>query len=794
MKSIAFKLRLANLLPLVVLVVFAILIVAGKKTDLMNERKLKTRHLVEAAYGVLDYYHQQEKQGVLSGEGARKAAAETVKALRYENAEYFWINDLGVPVPKMVMHPTVPSLDGKVLDAAKFNCATSMQEGINGRVETTDGKMNLFVAFNTVVNKAGHGYVTYLWPKPKQGGGATDEIFPKMSYVKKFEPWGWVIGSGIYIDDIDALYWKMVWSFSLIVLLIGAALYALSTFIARSIAQPIADAARGMGEIEVSGDLRRRLPETGGVEAVGIARAFNKLVVDQFEKTEAILARLQSAKDAVDDANQGLASLLDNSGQGFLSFGADLVIDAQYSLACETMLGGSPAGRNAADVFFHDDIAKSKLFNTIISSVLDESDLSTRENMLSLLPVEIQHNDVILKAEYKTLENGKFMVILTDITEERRMAAMLQSERCHLELIVMAVSDSRNFFDTIDAFREFLAQGLPHMLNGTAAPKILVKELYREIHTYKGLLNQFSFPSTPKVLHDIETHLSNLLSLDNTLTRKMIAEIVSPDILQAPFDKDIAVLSEALGEEFLAHGENIILSGDQALQLEKIAIRLLRGEAVDASVAEIRTLLNEIVILRKVSFVDALMGFDGLVRQMAERMEKEVSPIEVKGGGDVWIDPYTYRPFLRSLVHVFRNSVAHGIESPDARWEAEKDEAGKITCSVTVEGNTIKLTIADDGAGINLDALRQRVVAAGICNATEAADMADDEVAKFIFMDNISTQKEVTELAGRGVGLAAVMNETKNMGGEVMVKTVAGQGTEFLFTLPLHQGIQSEEV
>lgn len=498
---------------------------------------------------------------------------------------------------------------------------------------------------------------------------------------------------------------------------------------------------------------------------------------------------LLRAKEIAEGANQGLKSLLDNSGQGFLSFGADLVIDAQYSLACETMLGGSPAGRNAADVFFHDDVAKAKLFRTIISSVLDESDLSTRENMLSLLPVEIQHNDVILKVEYKLLESGKFMLVLTDITEERRMAEMLRSERCNLELIVLAVSDSRNFFDTIESFREFLAQGLPHMLDGTAEPPILAKELYREIHTYKGLLNQFSFPSTPKVLHDIETHLSGLLSLGHTLTRKMIAELVPPEILQAPFDKDIAILSDALGEEFLAHGENIILSSDQALQLEKMAIRLLRGEAVDVSVSEMRALLDEIIILRKVSFAEVLMGFDSMVRQIAERMEKEVSPIEVKGGTDIWVDPYTYRPFLRSLVHVFRNSVAHGIESPDARLEAEKDEAGKITCSVAVEGSTIRLTIADDGAGVNLDALRQRVVAAGICNATEAADMADDEVAKFIFMDNISTQQVVTELSGRGVGLAAVLNETKNMGGEVVVKTVSGQGTEFLFTLPLGQGV-----
>ncbi|EKD89173.1 MAG: hypothetical protein ACD_34C00166G0001, partial [uncultured bacterium] len=374
---------------------------------------------------------------------------------------------------------------------------------------------------------------------------------------------------------------------------------------------------------------------------------------------------LQKAKELAEEANLGLASLLDNSGQGFLSFGPDMVIDTQYSLACEAMLGWSPSGRNAADVFFHGDAAKADLFRTIISSVLDESDPYIRDSMLSLLPVEILRGNAILKAEYKILDNGKFMAILTDITEERRMAAMLHTERCRLELIVMAVSDSRNFFDTVDAFREFLAHGLPRMLDGTAAPKILARGLYREIHTYKGLLNQFSFPGTPKALHDIETCLSGLLSLDDALTREMVAELVSPDTLQVPFDEDIAVLSDALGEEFLAHGENIILSGDQALQLEKLAIRLLRGDTVDASVAEMRTLLNEIITLRKVSFGDVLMGFDGMIRQTAERMEKEVAPIEVTGGDDVWIDPYIYRPFLRSLVHVFRNTVAHGIESPD---------------------------------------------------------------------------------------------------------------------------------
>ena len=104
-----------------------------------------------------------------------------------------------------------------------------------------------------------------------------------------------------------------------------------------------------------------------------------------------------------------------------------------------------------------------------------------------------------------------------------------------------------------------------------------------------------------------------------------------------------------------------------------------------------------------------------------------------------------------------------------------------------VHDNTIHLCIADDGAGIKLENLRQSAVAKGIYSADQVAQMSDDALAQIIFMDNISTQHKVSDLAGRGIGLAAVMSETKNAGGEVLVKTVAGKGTQFLFTLPLLQ-------
>jgi signal transduction histidine kinase/CheY-like chemotaxis protein len=184
---------------------------------------------------VLAYYHGLQQAGILGEDAAKKAAMDTIRRMRYDRKEYFWINDFTTPVPRMVMHPTVPELDGKILDAAKFNCATSLQAGISGPVEKTDGKKNLFVAFNEVANRAGEGFVTYDWPKPKAGGGVTDELYAKLSFVKKFDGWHWLIGSGIYIDDVESIFWQRAAYLISVILLATAAIGTLLIVLTRGI-------------------------------------------------------------------------------------------------------------------------------------------------------------------------------------------------------------------------------------------------------------------------------------------------------------------------------------------------------------------------------------------------------------------------------------------------------------------------------------------------------------------------------------------------------------------------------
>lgn len=179
---------LGGLISFLGLLMVSVVALFLEKSTMLEDRKLKTRHLVESAHTLVLHYQELEKSGALDRPAAQAAAMQAVKSLRYEGKDYFWIHDLGTPVPTMLMHPTVPSLNGKVLDAPVFNSATTVQNGLQGPVvRTTDGKKNIFVAFNEVVSQAGEGFVTYNWSKPKVGGGTTEELYEKLSYVKKID-------------------------------------------------------------------------------------------------------------------------------------------------------------------------------------------------------------------------------------------------------------------------------------------------------------------------------------------------------------------------------------------------------------------------------------------------------------------------------------------------------------------------------------------------------------------------------------------------------------------------------
>ncbi|WP_060481924.1 methyl-accepting chemotaxis protein [Pseudomonas sp. NBRC 111119] len=265
--SISSRLWLILLVSVAMLVVLGLLMLRQIHGDLYQAKAEKTRHVVQTAAGVLAYYQGLEAAGTLSREAAQQQALQVVRALRYDHDDYFWINDLG---PRMVMHPTNPKLDGQDLSG----------------IRDPDG----FAVFNEMVALARHqdaGPVNYRWPKP----GASEPV-AKTSYIQLFKPWGWIIGSGVYIDGVQAEFARQVRDASLLGLVIALVLALVVRLIARSIARPLQEAVEAMGTI-ASGesDLTRRLDTHGRDEITHLGEHFNRFN----GKLQGVVGQLQGA-------------------------------------------------------------------------------------------------------------------------------------------------------------------------------------------------------------------------------------------------------------------------------------------------------------------------------------------------------------------------------------------------------------------------------------------------------------------------------------------------------------------
>lgn len=228
-------------------------------------------------------------------------ALAQIKGLRYGNTgqDYFWINDLE---PTMIMHPMNPALDGKKI----------------GEIKDPNGK-KLFSLMTDVCKQNGEGYVDYMWPMP----GKTDPV-PKLSYVKLFKPWGWIVGTGIYLDDVDAVITQRQADIRQaittqrnrllsVIVLVGVILAAVSTFIAGRISKPIKNTSIMLRDIaEGEGDLTKRLEASSKDEIGDMARFFNQFV----DIIQQIMLEIRDAADSTAASGEELSAAAQNISSG----------------------------------------------------------------------------------------------------------------------------------------------------------------------------------------------------------------------------------------------------------------------------------------------------------------------------------------------------------------------------------------------------------------------------------------------------------------------------------------------
>jgi len=483
----------------------------------------------------------------------------------------------------------------------------------------------------------------------------------------------------------------------------------------------------------------------------------------------------ENLEDKVREKTAKVTTLLNNAGQGFLIFDKNFIIDSEYSKECEKYLGKDLAHQDIAKILFP-DTSRANFFKSNILDMLNIDDIIKQKAILSLIPDELILNRRALKLEYKILEDSRIMLIITNISAKKKLEKRVKKEQDILKMIVTIIGDSDVFYDVKNDF-EYFIQHPQEYIHMKKTSLYNINTLYRTIHTFKGAFLQLFMNDTAKQLHDIESKLSEFLADDISISNDEILIFLNETVSSALIQNDLNNIKELLGQTFLSKDNFLSIDKQIIENIETKYVALLKHNHIESDISS--CLLNEIQCLSQKSLKSQLNSYPRLTLQIAQRLQKEVYEFEIIGDENILL-PESYKPFIKSLIHLFRNSVDHGVETPERRIELDKDEVGTISCTFNNDNNKLQIIISDDGAGINLEKMK-----AQISEKIDTKTLSDEEIYMYIFKDNLSTKDEVTQISGRGVGMSAVKAELEKLNGTVKIQSELNIGTTFVFNIVL---------
>lgn len=490
------------------------------------------------------------------------------------------------------------------------------------------------------------------------------------------------------------------------------------------------------------------------------------------------LSRLVDERTAdLKERSVAVKRLLDNANQGFLTFSGSLSVENEYSQKCLEIFSESIEGQPIGRLLYPDDTQKRDFWEQTIQAVFNEEDEVKVEAILSLLQQEFIIKHKLIQVAYNRIEPNRFMLILTDITDKKNLEINVERERNRLKMIVSVISNSDEFFELLDDYQTFLSRR-SGFVNADHTPFQNLTELYRLIHTYKGLFAQKDFITTPQGLHKLESRLSLWLQ-EGTISNETLQVMLNKIDFELWLAKDTDILRETLGDDYMDKKTTI--------KIDDETFEMLHGkimELIETQPDECHELLELLALIRKLKYKPIGEYFASLpkyVEMLSERLDKTLNPMGVNDTTNIIVGE-EFKPFAKSLIHVIRNSVDHGIETPEERVECGKEEKGTILFTITDTEDSVIIEVSDDGRGINKEKLKEKALERGCKTLLELEN--DAAVIELMFEDYLSTKDEVNDLSGRGVGLASVRSEVLKLAGNYSVVSETGEGCKFIFSIP----------
>ncbi|MFN7903761.1 MAG: ATP-binding protein [Pseudobdellovibrionaceae bacterium] len=523
----------------------------------------------------------------------------------------------------------------------------------------------------------------------------------------------------------------------------------------------------------------------------------------ELQQKEGVISQLEQAKVQLEDYSKNLElkvqerseeilklnvkmkALLDSLTQGFLIFNQTGDCLEVYSQACQSIFKKPVAGTKIWDLF-HLNENKSTQFQKWMTTLFSE--MLPFDDLKPLGPEKLLISDNTIALDYYPLRTEVGMegvvVVASDITNLIQAQKLAQQEKVKAHFILQIVTCKTQFALFVEESQQMLSD-----LHGLSEKKIITaedkNEIQRILHTLKGGASIYSLPDFPDLCH----HAEEQIKMSHETTQAMIFKIWND--LHQDFSRHIHQAKLILNERFLSKTKWYEIYSDQVATW----LKLLNHESLKQNTM-IREFTRELQHIGDVKAEIFFEPYRELTDQLAKKLGKSLKPLMIQDH-QIRIPTEPYSQIFGTFVHLIRNAVDHGIETREERLQAGKSEDGQLKIQIQKQLNEhleltsfpqsqelLKITIEDDGKGISAEVIKALLIQKFPDQTEKWNSLSEQTIIEMIFTPEFSTQSNVTDISGRGIGLDAVKFVVEEVGGKIEVSTQLGKGSEFRIFIP----------
>lgn len=492
-----------------------------------------------------------------------------------------------------------------------------------------------------------------------------------------------------------------------------------------------------------------------------------------------IVRQIAKLFDEIDQSRKSVELLFDNLDEGFFMFDKAGTIHKGVSSAARKIFGKDLVNDKFVDVL---PLEPAKKKQALAWQELAFSGTYDFDDFKSVAPRSIDVNGRYIELDFRPVYSedhtfDRVICIAIDKTNERKLRLLAEEETSLVKLVLGIIKDRSGFSsDVVEMRKLFLV-----INSELRAPGLNMSSLLRAIHTVKGCAATRHILTVVKMAHAFETKVASYIT-ENGLSdvQKLTAELITD-----------ANHIESVFESFMKTNEKIFeaLMGKESPNSKTVDVAIVNELCrllLEETKKDSKSMTYFVENFMKDNIVLSFNHYAEMVRELAAKQRKKV---EVKIlNSEFTINPLPYAALLASLTHIFTNAVDHGIESESERLKNGKPPQGTITVSFKKNSNsageTLLIQISDDGRGINWEKVRDRAISKNRISPEKAKALSQEQCLQLVFMNSFSTNENVSELSGRGVGTDAVQHEAIKLGGRAWVKSQLGQGASFYIEVP----------